>query len=110
VRGFLANAALEPEAGLIPLLTWGAYLADPEGFDPEAAWQRALLRVAGNERDAAIVAILAAAFDRSIIEQGWARPSDRAIAEAVHGLAAFENGALAAELEPFVIREARPTR
>ena len=110
VRGFLANAALEPEAGLIPLLTWGAYLADPEGFDPEAAWQRALLRVAGNERDAAIVAILAAAFDRSIIEQGWARPSDRAIAEAVHGLAAFENRALAAELEPFVIREARPPR
>ena len=110
VRGFLANAALEPELGLIPLLTWGAYLADPECYDPEAAWQRALLRVAGNERDAAVVAILGAAFDRSVIDQGWAQPSEAEIAAAVRALAAFENRVLAAELEPFVTREAGPPR
>jgi hyaluronoglucosaminidase len=107
VRGFLANAALEPAAGLIPLLTWGAYMADPEGYDPEAAWQRALLRVAGNERDAAIVAILAAAFDRSVIDQGWHRPTDAAIAAAVQALASFENRLLAAELQPLVARGGR---
>lgn len=110
IRGFLANAALEPEAGLIPLLTWGAYLADPERYEPGAAWQRALLQVAGNERDAAVVAVLAAAFDRSVIEQGWERPSDPTVAAAVRALAAFENRALASELRALVTPEGRPPR
>ena len=108
VRGFLVNAALEPEAGLIPLLTWGEFLADPRAYDAAAAWRRALLRVAGNERDAGAAAILGAAFDRSIIPQPWERPPDAAIAAAVRSLPAFENRTLAAELEPFVTPGERP--
>jgi hyaluronoglucosaminidase len=47
VRGVVVNPMLQPEASKIPLLTWAEYLADPRGYDPEAAWARALEVVAG---------------------------------------------------------------
>jgi hyaluronoglucosaminidase len=47
VRGVVVNAMLQPEASKIPLLTWAAYLADPHGYEPEAAWKQALLQIGG---------------------------------------------------------------
>lgn len=47
VRGLLANPMLQPEASKIPLATLAAYLADAAGYDPDAAWQAALVEVAG---------------------------------------------------------------
>jgi glyoxylase-like metal-dependent hydrolase (beta-lactamase superfamily II) len=47
VKGIVANPMLQAEASKIPLATLAAYLADPAGYDPEAAWQRAVLEVAG---------------------------------------------------------------
>lgn len=101
-RGVLVNPALEPEATLVPLLTWAEFLADPDGYDPDGAWRRALLQVAGNERDAATVATIAAAFDRSIIEQAWERPPERAVAAARGALDGLANRALATDLAPFL--------
>jgi hyaluronoglucosaminidase len=45
--GIVANAMELFEASLIPLATIADYLRDPEGYDPEASWQRALRDVAG---------------------------------------------------------------
>ena len=75
VSGILVNPALQPEATLVPLATWGEYLRDPASYDPDSAWRRALLEVTRNPRDAGAVAIVAAAFDRSVIRQPWETPS-----------------------------------
>ena len=100
VRGFLVNPALQPEATLIPLATWGEYLGNPHQYDPDAAWRRALLAVAGEAADD--VAILAAACDRSVIEQGWEAPSTVALRAARAGLRVMSNRRLAADLAPFL--------
>lgn len=100
-RGVLVNPALEPEATLVPLLTWGEFLGDPDGYDAHDAWQRALRRVAGNDRDARTVTTIAAALDRSYIDQGWERPPEASLAKAVERLAELENRALATDLEQF---------
>lgn len=98
VRGILVNPALEPEATLIPLSTWGEYLCAPETYDPDAAWRRALDAVAGDS--AGDVAVIAAAIDRSVIHQAWHPPSLRALVGAVARLAVMENRRLAADLAP----------
>ena len=102
--GLLVNPALQPEATLVPILTWGEFLDDPQAYDAHAAWRRALLRVAGNEDDAATVATIGAALDRSIIDQAWDRPSADAVDAAVNRLGRLANRALAAELASFVGR------
>ena len=101
-RGVLVNPALEPEATLVPLLTWGAFLADPDGYDPDDAWRRALRRVTGTDADAETVATIAAALDRSILAHGWERPPDDELRRAWRRLRRLENRRLAADLEPFV--------
>jgi hyaluronoglucosaminidase len=97
-RGVLVNAALQPEAGLIPLSTWGEYLRDPVGYDPDAAFARALERVAND--DAAAVRTIAAAFDRSAIRQPWERPAPAALEAALDRLPRLANRALADDLVP----------
>ena len=109
-RGILVNPALEPEATLVPLLTWGEFLADPDGYDAHDAWRRALLRVAGNERDAATVATIAAALDRSCIDQGWERPPRAAVTAAGDRLLRLRNRRLAADLEPFLATDGTAPR
>jgi hyaluronoglucosaminidase len=47
-RGVLANPMELWEASKIPLATVAAYLADPEGYDPEAAFAAAVREVAGD--------------------------------------------------------------
>lgn len=44
--GLLANPMTQPLASLIPLFTVAAYLADPAGYDPDAAWDEAISAVA----------------------------------------------------------------
>ena len=102
VRGVLINPAMEPEISRVSLLTWGELLRDPEAYDPIAAFRRALTRVTGDEDDAAAVAVIAAAHDRSVLDQGWRAPSSAALAEAVSRLSRLRNRRLAAELSPFV--------
>lgn len=101
-RGVLVNPALEPEATLVPLATWGEYLADPVRYDADAAWRRALRDVAGNEADAEALATLAAALDRSVIEQGWERPPTTAVADARARLRSAANRRLVEDLAPFL--------
>ena len=48
-RGIVVNPMLQPEASKIPLATFAEYLDDPDGYDPAAAWERALVLVAGEE-------------------------------------------------------------
>jgi hyaluronoglucosaminidase len=58
-RGILANPMELFEASKIPLATIADYLADPEGYDPEASVARAIRDVAGNQTDAAAFATFA---------------------------------------------------
>ncbi|MDQ4036647.1 MAG: protein O-GlcNAcase [Chloroflexota bacterium] len=99
-RGFLVNAALQPEAGLIPLATWAEYLRDPAGYDPDAAFDRALVRVAGE--DAGTVRTIAAAHDRSAIRQGWNQPEPGVLDDALARLPHMANRALSDELEKLI--------
>ncbi|HEX2863276.1 MAG TPA: protein O-GlcNAcase [Deinococcales bacterium] len=57
-KGLVVNPGPLAEAPKIPIHTVGAYLADPSGYEPETAWQDALLAVTGNAEDARAVAIL----------------------------------------------------
>lgn len=51
-RGLVANPMLQAEASKLPLATVAAYLADPHGYDPWAAWARALTELAGESAPA----------------------------------------------------------
>lgn len=48
-RGVVVNPMLQPEASKVALATYAAFLADPHGYAPEAAWLRALDAAAGAE-------------------------------------------------------------
>ncbi|MET0771480.1 MAG: protein O-GlcNAcase [Candidatus Limnocylindrales bacterium] len=56
--GIVANGMELFEASRIPFATIADYLHDPEGYDPEASWQRAIRDVAG-EADAGAFALFA---------------------------------------------------
>jgi hyaluronoglucosaminidase len=58
VAGVVANPMNQPEASKVPLLTYAEYLANPRGYDPDAAWERALRAVAGRESDYAALRLL----------------------------------------------------
>lgn len=47
--GYVANAMSLPECSKIPLMTTAAYLRDPQGYDPDAAWKQAVEEVAGKD-------------------------------------------------------------
>jgi hyaluronoglucosaminidase len=57
-RGVIANGMELFEASKIPIATIADYLADPEGYDPETSWARAIREVAG-EHDAEAFATFA---------------------------------------------------
>lgn len=50
-NGYVANAMELVESSKIALITTGHYLSDPENYDPEMAWRRAVEEIAG-EQDA----------------------------------------------------------
>jgi hyaluronoglucosaminidase len=47
--GYMANLMNQEEASKIPLLTTTEYLRNPGSYDPDAAWERALKRIGGQE-------------------------------------------------------------
>ncbi|HEX7025505.1 MAG TPA: protein O-GlcNAcase [Gemmatimonadales bacterium] len=69
-RGIVANGSLQPEATRIALHTYAQYFADPIGYEPEAAWQKALLAVTGNREDAEALAVLGDLTRWSALERG----------------------------------------
>ena len=102
VRGILVNPALQPEATLVPLLTWADYLAEPDSYDADASWRRALVAVAADAGDADAVAVVAAARDRSAIRQGWERPDAGRLEWARKRIGSLRNRRLMTDLEPFL--------
>jgi hyaluronoglucosaminidase len=58
-RGIIANAMSLYEASKIPIATIADYLADPEGYEPEASWARAIRDVTGTDADAEAFALFA---------------------------------------------------
>ncbi len=46
---YLACPMLELGASRMPLLTIADFLRDPDGYDPETSWQRAIRRLAGDD-------------------------------------------------------------
>jgi hyaluronoglucosaminidase len=51
VSGILANPMIEPVASRIALGTMAEYLASPETYQPEPAWERAIADVGGERAD-----------------------------------------------------------
>ncbi|MBV9281829.1 MAG: beta-N-acetylglucosaminidase domain-containing protein, partial [Chloroflexi bacterium] len=51
-KGFVSNLMNQKEASKIALLTVAEYLRDPAGYDPEAAWTRALALVGQESHEA----------------------------------------------------------
>lgn len=49
VKGFAVNPMNQAEASKVTLHTFGAYFADPLGYDPEVAWPAAIAAVVGAE-------------------------------------------------------------
>jgi hyaluronoglucosaminidase len=104
VSGVLVNPAMEAEASLVPLATWAEYLRHPQSYDPDAAWQRALLQVCGRPADAEAVAALAAHADKSVIHQPWRRDGQQPVDTAARRAASLANRQLADDLRRFVER------
>jgi hyaluronoglucosaminidase len=48
LAGVLCNPMVQPWASQVPLATAAEYLADPDAYDPDAAWARALTDVGAN--------------------------------------------------------------
>lgn len=68
VRGVVANLGLQPRASRIALHTLAAWWRDPDAYDPEAAWEEALLAVGGTPAEAAALRTLGELAVRSAIE------------------------------------------
>jgi hyaluronoglucosaminidase len=49
VKGILINPMIQAEASKIPLLTYADYLAEPENYQPQQSWDKALQTIAGEE-------------------------------------------------------------
>lgn len=58
-RGLIANPNVEPYLSMVPLYTVADYVQDPEGYDPDASWHRALEYLYGEEAAAALAPVLA---------------------------------------------------
>lgn len=102
VAAVWVNPAMEPDASLVPMATWAAYLADPAGYDADAAWERALIVATGSAADAAAVAALAAHADRSVIRQPWRLPAGTPVSAEARRAGSIANAGLAADLRRFV--------
>jgi hyaluronoglucosaminidase len=84
--GVIANGMELFQASLIPFATIADYLADPEGYDPEASWARAIRDVVG-EADADAFAVFADNVRSSCLAQ-----DDAPIVNGVLGSALFRLG------------------
>jgi hyaluronoglucosaminidase len=128
--GIVANGMELFEASLIPFATIADYLADPQGYDPEESWRRAIAAVVGsadldafalfadNVRSSCLetqdAPIVSAALERALFryEQGEGEASgaelgalaDRLLAAADHLLRGpVRNTALRDEIRPWLV-------
>jgi hyaluronoglucosaminidase len=85
-RGIVANGMELFEASRIPFATIADYLSDPEAYDPEASWQRAMRDVVG-EADLAAFSLFADNVRSSCLSA-----DDAPIVDGVLGTALFELG------------------
>jgi hyaluronoglucosaminidase len=76
--GIVANGMELFEASRIPFATIADYLRDPEGYDPETSWQRAIRDVAG-EADADAFALFADNVRSSVLTDDDAPMVGRAL-------------------------------
>jgi hyaluronoglucosaminidase len=102
--GILANGMELFEASLIPFATIADFLADPQGYDPEASWRRAMADVVG-EADLDAFALFADNVRSSCLAAEDAPIVSAALEHALfrvqlgdHESAAVELGALADRL------------
>lgn len=101
-RGLVANLMLQPAASRIALHTFAAYFADPHGYDPEAAWDAALL-AAGGAAGAGPLRLLAENSLRSYLGTPEAERFSALVAAAVAAWqAGAGHGAAVAELEAYL--------
>jgi hyaluronoglucosaminidase len=124
-RGIIANPMELYEASKIPLGTIAAYLADPAGYEPEAAWRRAVADVAGADADAfALIGentrsscledvdapTVTAALEACLFEadQGRDHAASERLARLAEGLAAAADRLLATPANPELAAECRP--
>jgi hyaluronoglucosaminidase len=76
--GIVANGMELFEASRIPFATIADYLRDPEGYDPETSWQRAIIDVVG-EADADAFALFADNVRSSVLADDDAPVVGRAV-------------------------------
>jgi hyaluronoglucosaminidase len=126
LHGYLLNPMTQAHASLVAVGTAAAYLDDPAGYDPEAAWAATLAELGGGGDGLAILAAqvrssaldledaraLAAALDA--VEASWAGPDAGAALDALAAELEREAGApgdvaarlggtaLGAEIAPWV--------
>jgi hyaluronoglucosaminidase len=60
--GIVLNTMLQPEASKLALWTAGRFFADPDRYDPDAAFDEALVEIAGSAAAARAVALIAEQF------------------------------------------------
>jgi hypothetical protein len=60
--GIVLNTMLQPEASKLALWTAGRFFADPDRYDPDAAFDEALLEIAGSATAAQAVGLIAEQF------------------------------------------------
>jgi len=69
-KGIVANGSLQPEAAKIPLYTLSMYMKAPQQYNPDMAWQIALMAITRNPEDAVAVATLGDLSRRSVLDRG----------------------------------------
>jgi len=85
--GVVLNLMSQPAAGLVAVATAASYFADPEGYDPEHAWEQAIADVGG--RGAAALELFAAQHRGHPVLAG----ADEAVELGTRIAAAFGDGA-----------------
>lgn len=69
-KGIVLNAAVQPESSKIALHTAAQYFQNPAAYEPESAWEKALLEVCGNPQDTEAVQTLADLARHNLLELG----------------------------------------
>ncbi len=81
--GIVLNTMLQPEASKLALWTAGRFFADPNHYDPDTAFDEALLAIAGSPAGAQAVALIAEQFrSHPLIDQQAESPTLAARADA----------------------------
>lgn len=101
--GVISNGMELFWASLIPFATIADYLADPEGYDPEASWARAIRDVVG-EADAEAFAVFADNVRSSCLAQEDAPIVNGALGSALFRLGAGDAAGAASELRTLAER------